>query len=89
MVRQQDGKSRGFGFVEFETSGQAKKAIAANGKEFDGRAISVDFSGGKPMGNDRAGAPGGRPAFGGSAGGAGSTTLFVGNLGFKTTEDTL
>lgn len=37
------GRSRGFGFVEFEDDGEAEKAIEAmNGKEFDGRAIVVN-----------------------------------------------
>ena len=36
------GRSKGFGFVEFETEEQGKAAIAAlDAKEFDGRTISV------------------------------------------------
>lgn len=35
------GRSRGFGFVEFESSDSAKKALELNGKEIKGRAISV------------------------------------------------
>jgi cold-inducible RNA-binding protein len=37
------GRSRGFGFVEMSSSGEAEKAIAElNGKELHGRAISVN-----------------------------------------------
>lgn len=37
------GKSKGFGFVEFETEEEAKKAIEMfNGKDFNGRAIVVN-----------------------------------------------
>lgn len=36
------GKSKGFGFVEFETAEEAQKATEElNGKELDGRAINV------------------------------------------------
>jgi len=36
------GKSKGFGFVEFSTADEAKKAAEElNGKELDGRAINV------------------------------------------------
>lgn len=36
------GKSKGFGFVEFATAEEAKKAAEElNGKELDGRAINV------------------------------------------------
>ena len=37
------GRSRGFGFVEMSSPGEAEKAIAElNGKELHGRAISVN-----------------------------------------------
>ena len=59
------------------------------GKEIEGREISLDFSGGKPaVSNDRNG--GGQRSFGGAPGAGGpSTTLFVGNLSFKTQENNL
>lgn len=38
------GRSRGFGFVEMGSEDDAKKAVAElNGKELEGRAITVDF----------------------------------------------
>ncbi|MDO8435698.1 MAG: RNA-binding protein [bacterium] len=37
------GRSRGFGFVEMETDEEAQKAIDAwNGKDFEGRTITVN-----------------------------------------------
>jgi cold-inducible RNA-binding protein len=42
------GRSKGFGFVEFATEDEAKKAIETwNGKELDGRAIVVNEA--RPM----------------------------------------
>jgi cold-inducible RNA-binding protein len=44
------GQSKGFGFVEFEGSEEAKAAIAAlNGKEVNGRQLTVNVA--KPMGD--------------------------------------
>ena len=41
----EDGKSRGFGFVEFENAEDATKAQEdMNGKELEGREINVDFA---------------------------------------------
>src|SRR5207249_3332902 len=69
-------KSRGFAFVEFATQEEATKAIAEmNGKELDGRALTVneakpredrprgDFGGGR---GDRGGGGGGRSKFAGN-----------------------
>ena len=74
VVRERDSnRSRGFGFVEFEDDAAADKAIAeADGKELDGRAITVNEAqsrgpreggsnggGGYRGGNDRGGSRGG------------------------------
>jgi RNA recognition motif-containing protein len=57
------GRSRGFGFVEMSSSGEADKAIAAlNGRDLDGRQINVNEA--KP----REGGGGGRPRSGGFSG---------------------
>ena len=41
----EDGKSKGFGFVEFENPEDAAKAQAEmNDKELNGRVIKVDFA---------------------------------------------
>jgi cold-inducible RNA-binding protein len=60
------GRSKGFGFVEMSSDDEAKKAInELNGKELDGRSITVnearpredrprnDFGGGGDRRNDR------------------------------------
>jgi cold-inducible RNA-binding protein len=71
------GQPRGFGFVEFESSDDAQKAIASlDGQQVDGRTISVNvarerertprFSGG--FGGDGGG---GGSGFGGGGGGGG------------------
>ena len=40
------GRSKGFGFVEFSKDEEAKAAMAAlNGKEIDGRALTVEVAG--------------------------------------------
>jgi cold-inducible RNA-binding protein len=72
------GQPRGFGFVEFESSDDAQRAIASlDGQQVDGRTISVNvarerertprFSGGGFDG----GGGGGGGGFGGGGGGGG------------------
>lgn len=63
------GRSRGFGFVEMSTKEEATAAIAAlNGKEIDGRALTVNEA--KPR-EDRGGSGGGRGGNRGGYGGGG------------------
>lgn len=60
------GRSRGFAFVEMSSKEEAETAISAlNGKEVDGRALTVNEA--KPREN-RAGAGGGRGNYGGGGG---------------------
>ena len=60
------GRSRGFGFVEMATPEEAAAAIERfNGKEIDGRALTVNEA--KPK-TDRGGG-GGRGGYGGGGGG--------------------
>jgi len=55
------GRSKGFGFVEMKTDQEAQAAIAAlNGKDSDGRALTVNEA--------RPKAEGGRREFGGRGG---------------------
>lgn len=43
ITERDTGRSKGFGFVEMATDEDAKKAIdTLNGKEFEGRAITVN-----------------------------------------------
>jgi RNA recognition motif-containing protein len=63
------GRSKGFGFVEMGSDQEAQAAIAAlNGKEVDGRSLTVNEA--KPR-EDRGGRGGGRGGFGRGGGGGG------------------
>ena len=64
MTDRDTGKPRGFGFVEMTNDEDAAKAIAAlNGKDFEGRALTVNEARPKP---ERSG--GYRPGGGGGGG---------------------
>jgi len=39
----EEGRSRGFAYVEFENSQAAKSALEYNGAELDGRYLRIDF----------------------------------------------
>lgn len=66
MQDQESGRSRGFGFVEMNDAEEAQKAISGlNGKELDGRALTVNEA--RPQGNRGGG--GGRGGRGGYGGG--------------------
>ena len=61
------GRSKGFGFVEMGSDAEAKAAIQAlNGKEVEGRALTVNEA--KPR-EDRGGGRGGSGGGGGYGGG--------------------
>ena len=60
------GRSRGFGFVEFASDAEGRAAIEQmNGKQVDGRALTVNEA--KPQEN-RGGGGGGRGGYGGGGG---------------------
>lgn len=60
------GRPRGFGFVEMPNDGEAKNAMnAMNGKELDGRPLTVNEA--RPR-EERSGGGGGRGGFGGGGG---------------------
>src|SRR3954471_15048439 len=62
------GRSKGFGFVEMGSDQEAQAAISAmNGKEFDGRALTVNEA--KPREDRGGGGRGGSGAGGGGGGG--------------------
>jgi RNA recognition motif-containing protein len=64
------GRSKGFGFVEMKTDQEAQDAIAAlNGKEVDGRALTVNEARPRPEGGR--GGSGGRGGYGRGGGGGG------------------
>lgn len=57
LDRDQNNRSKGFGFVEMSTEEEAKKAIdTVNGKEVDGRTVTVSEA--RPQ-TDRGPRPGG------------------------------
>jgi RNA recognition motif-containing protein len=63
------GRSKGFGFVEMGSDSEAQAAIAEmNGKEVDGRSLTVNEARPKPEGG---GGRGGRGGYGGGGGGRG------------------
>ncbi len=62
------GRSKGFAFVEMGSDQEAQAAIAAlNGKEMDGRALTVNEARPKTEGGGRGGS-GGRGGYGGGGG---------------------
>src|SRR5437879_7905520 len=67
------GRSKGFGFVEMKTDQEAQAAITAlNGKEVNGRALTVNEARPKTEGGGgRSGGGGGRGGYGGGGGGGG------------------
>jgi RNA recognition motif-containing protein len=66
------GRSKGFGFVEMSNDQEAQTAIQAlNGKEVDGRALTVNEARPKTEGGGRGGSGGGRGGYGGGGGGGG------------------
>jgi RNA recognition motif-containing protein len=64
------GRSKGFGFVEMGSDQEAQAAIAAlNGKEVDGRSLTVNEARPKEDGGGgRGGSGGGRGGYGGGGG---------------------
>ena len=81
IMDRDSGRSKGFGFVEMGSEAEAQAAIAAlNGKEVNGRALTVNEakpredkprSGGGFRGGSRGGFGGGRSGGGRSSGGGG------------------
>lgn len=82
-------RSRGFGYVDFESHGAAKAAFEKmQGYELEGRALNLDPSKPRPAGEESTGARVNDRAkqFGDSVSPE-SDTLFVGNLPFDVDED--
>ncbi|KAG6011455.1 hypothetical protein E4U43_008291 [Claviceps pusilla] len=83
------GRSRGFGYVDFDTIPNATKAYEAmQGFELDNRALNLDYANARPEGNagDRAAD---RAKKHGDTLSPPSDTLFVGNLPFDVDQDTV
>ena len=76
------GRSRGFGYVDFSNAEEAQAALKLGGQDLMGRAMNVDISTSKPKNdgaNGRKEAPKSAP----------DVNLFIGNLSFKSSEDSL
>ena len=66
------GRSRGFGFVEMATNEEGQAAIQQfNGKEFNGRNLTVNEARPRADRGGRGGGGGGRGGYGGGGGGRG------------------
>ncbi|KAL4507249.1 hypothetical protein ABPG72_002042 [Tetrahymena utriculariae] len=98
LIAKAEGKSRGFGHVEFEDKSGVENALKKSGEHIDGRSIRVDVPAlrgklqgfNKPFESNNSELMGGkiklnneRPVE------QESKTIFVGNLSFKTDEETL
>lgn len=73
IITFKDGRSKGYGYVEFESSASAVAALEMNGSEVEGREIKVDLSSPKPTEKT----------------GPSSKTLAIGNLSYELTKPEL
>src|SRR4029079_15724514 len=72
MMDRTTGRPRGFGFVTMGSAEEAQKAIdALNGKELDGRALTVNIAKPREERTGGGGGGGGRGYGGGGGGGGG------------------
>ena len=70
MMDRMTNRPRGFGFVTMSSAEEAQKAIdGLNGKELDGRALTVNVA--RPREERAPGGGGGRREYGGGGGGGG------------------
>lgn len=44
IIRNYNGNSKGFGYVEFESNANVVAALKLNGKDVDGRELKLDVS---------------------------------------------
>jgi RNA recognition motif-containing protein len=64
LMDRETGRPRGFGFITMSSPAEAQKAIEAmNGKDMDGRALTVNVA--KPREERTGGGGGGRREYGG------------------------
>lgn len=79
----ESGRSRGFGFVEFETAEDCQKAYdSMQEAEIDGRQVRIDYTAERGPNDRRGGGRGGGRGFGGRGGGRGFGGRGGGGRGF-------
>ena len=72
VMDRETGRPRGFGFVDMPSDEQAKAAIAGlNGKDIQGRTLTVNESRPREGGSGGGGSRGGGGGYGGGRGGGG------------------
>ncbi len=82
IMDRETGRSKGFGFVEMVNDQEAQAAIAAlNGKDVDGRALTVNEA--RPREDRGGGGGGGRGGYGGRGGAGGGRGGYGGGGGGK------
>ncbi len=70
MMDRTTGRPRGFGFITMSSAEEAQKAIEAlNGKDMDGRALTVNVAKPREERSGGGGGGGGRREYGGGGGG--------------------
>jgi nucleolin len=94
LLKGPDGRSKGIAFVRFNDEDAQTSAVQFNGEDYSGRQIRVEKSIPKeqraPREDFRAGQAGGAGGFTkNTERDPNSTTVFVGNLGYRTSEDTV
>lgn len=89
VTEKESGRSRGFGYIDFETPEAAEKAYnEKNGAPLQGRDMRLDFAA-KPSDAAPASRAAERARRHGDVISPESDTLFVGNLAFNSTEDSV
>ncbi|ETI26586.1 hypothetical protein G647_03364 [Cladophialophora carrionii CBS 160.54] len=85
ITNRDDGRSKGYGYVEFVNAADATKAYdAKKGTDLDGRPLNIDYANAKKDAKEKQQVRGQR--FGDQLSEP-SDTLFLGNLSFEATED--
>ena len=77
MMDRETGRPRGFGFITMSSAEEAQKAIEAmNGKDMDGRALTVNVAKPREERTGGGGGGGGRREYGGGGGGGGRSNRY-------------